>query len=209
LEVERRKVRELQDASRERDKEYQKLKTQYDRVKRKALLGPNVKAQDTPAGVNALGATGGSRIDRQDSDEQLRRQRIGVPLGANVINNFDIGAVAAEMEATAVQRTPIASRAGSGGHQNGWQQASFQRQPTQRRPFAPGDRSLAPSISDRSDSGNEVEAMVLGISGRARNGMGWTPQDAKVRSSNRGPVIAPPSASKRPSGGFRPGGMTR
>ncbi|KAL9712533.1 hypothetical protein Ac2012v2_003771 [Leucoagaricus gongylophorus] len=40
LEIERRKVRDLQDASRERDKEYQKLKIQHDKLRRKALLGP-------------------------------------------------------------------------------------------------------------------------------------------------------------------------
>uniref|UniRef100_A0A8H8CKS0 Uncharacterized protein n=1 Tax=Psilocybe cubensis TaxID=181762 RepID=A0A8H8CKS0_PSICU len=40
LELERRKVRELQDAARERDKEYAKLKAQLDKFKRKTLLGP-------------------------------------------------------------------------------------------------------------------------------------------------------------------------
>lgn len=61
LELERRKVREVHEASRERDKEYQKLKAniiitsrlhiarltkadlqaQHDKIKRKALLGPD------------------------------------------------------------------------------------------------------------------------------------------------------------------------
>ncbi|KAJ7057128.1 hypothetical protein C8F01DRAFT_992082, partial [Mycena amicta] len=40
FELERRKVHDLQEASRERDKEYQKLKAQLDKIKRKALLTP-------------------------------------------------------------------------------------------------------------------------------------------------------------------------
>ncbi|TFK55867.1 hypothetical protein OE88DRAFT_668480 [Heliocybe sulcata] len=189
LELERRKVRDLQDASRERDKEYQKLKTQYDRVKRKALLGSSAAAQDMPAGMNTLGTVGGSGIDRRGSDELLGRQRFGGPLRTNMGTNVDIGAVAAGMEAAA--RTPIVNRTVSGGHQNGWQRPSYEGQPTQRRPFAPADRPLAPRTSNR-----------------VRTGMGWAPQDAKGRPSNRGPVIAPPSARKRPPGAFKPGGMT-
>ncbi|KAJ7781538.1 hypothetical protein B0H16DRAFT_1498731 [Mycena metata] len=50
LELERRKVRDLQDATRERDKEYQKLKTQHDKIKRKALLAPNAAATGVSSG---------------------------------------------------------------------------------------------------------------------------------------------------------------
>lgn len=210
--MERRKVRELQDASRERDKEYQKLKAQYDRVKRKALLAPNAIAPDVSSNVHGIGATGAAAIDRLGSEEQLRRQRAAAPLGVPAGN---ISAFVGGMEAAGVQRTPIVNRTTSasilGGHQaSGWQQqSSYQRLTTQRRPFAPNDRSLAPSISisDRSDSGNEVEAMVLGTSRHqnVRSGTPWA-NDNKARHPNR--VVAPPSA-KRSSGSFRPAGMVR
>ncbi|KAF9780288.1 hypothetical protein BJ322DRAFT_328887 [Thelephora terrestris] len=55
VELEKRKNRDLQETSRERDKEYQKLKTQYDRMKRKALLGTNNFNQDPPE-LNPSGA---------------------------------------------------------------------------------------------------------------------------------------------------------
>ncbi|KZS98058.1 hypothetical protein SISNIDRAFT_547067 [Sistotremastrum niveocremeum HHB9708] len=41
LENERRRNREYQEALRDKDKEYQKLKNQHDKIKRKALLGPS------------------------------------------------------------------------------------------------------------------------------------------------------------------------
>jgi len=54
LDLERRRNRDLQETSRERDKEYQKLKAQYDKLKRRALLAPTVGANQP--GINLAGA---------------------------------------------------------------------------------------------------------------------------------------------------------
>ncbi|KAF8076102.1 hypothetical protein FPV67DRAFT_1444846 [Lyophyllum atratum] len=57
LELERRKVRELQDASKDREKEYQKLKLLHDKFKRKALLAPHPAGNDGRAGFGAVQRT--------------------------------------------------------------------------------------------------------------------------------------------------------
>ncbi|CAE6358978.1 unnamed protein product [Rhizoctonia solani] len=44
LEVERRKCRDLAESTREKDKEYQKLKSQYDALKRRTILAPDTLA---------------------------------------------------------------------------------------------------------------------------------------------------------------------
>lgn len=102
MELERRKNRDLQDATRERDKEYQKLKVnsiyevtgvtdvvpkpllqvQYDKIKRKALLAPNVGGQD---GNRLFGAP---LNNHQNNDQQARAQQA---FGINSGNIMDIG----------------------------------------------------------------------------------------------------------------------
>ncbi|KAH0839722.1 hypothetical protein J3R83DRAFT_660 [Lanmaoa asiatica] len=85
LELERRRVHELQDTSREREKEYQKLKAQLDRVKRRALLGPDASCIIQPP-VHGFGHSHRSLDDHP-------RQPVG---------EVDIGAVVGGMEAIGV-----------------------------------------------------------------------------------------------------------
>ncbi|KIL00015.1 hypothetical protein PAXRUDRAFT_130836, partial [Paxillus rubicundulus Ve08.2h10] len=161
LELERRKVRELQDASREREKEYQKLKAQHDKVKRKALLAP-----DAPRAV-ALPGHGINPFHRALSNQ------------TRTAGEVDIGGVVGGMEAIGIQRTPLVNRTmlGSFGMQQGHPRshAPQSNPPTrtasvQRHPLNTGDRSFrANSISDRSDSANEVENILLPQSVRGRH----------------------------------------
>ncbi|KIK44477.1 hypothetical protein CY34DRAFT_625023 [Suillus luteus UH-Slu-Lm8-n1] len=83
MELERRKVHELQDSSKEREKEYQKLKAQYDKAKRKALLAPNT----APSGQ---GGGGVNMFDRPQDDHN--KGRAGVDIGA-MIGGMDANGV--------------------------------------------------------------------------------------------------------------------
>ncbi|KAI0733235.1 hypothetical protein BC629DRAFT_1446730 [Irpex lacteus] len=99
LETERRKTATLQEAVRERDKEYQKLKAQHDKTKRKAILAP-----ENPQVTPTL-ATG--------------------------------------------RAVPQAQAQGTG----------FDRHPFNSNAHNPPFRS-ATTVSDQSDSGNEVEMLI-------------------------------------------------
>ncbi|KAL5508017.1 hypothetical protein ACEPAH_5635 [Sanghuangporus vaninii] len=138
LEIERRKMREMQDAARERDKEYQKLKNHYDKIKRKALLAPNSLAND-----------GFAMPGPASSENQMNMER-PMNKGRNMFANpGGINAVVGGMEANGIQRTPL--RSGMGGigvHQNDWQ-------PLNRHD---GATFRAPSASDQ--SADEVENIL-------------------------------------------------
>ncbi|KAF8559073.1 hypothetical protein OG21DRAFT_875703 [Imleria badia] len=153
LELERRRVHELQDTSREREKEYQKLKAQLDRVKRRALLGPDASCTAQPP----MHGFGHRSLDNQP------RQAVG---------DVDIGAVVGGMDAIGIQRTPLVNRVTKGNigvqqGRTGLQVASHssahsRAASTHRHPLNTGDRSfMANSISDRSDSAHEVEHLLL------------------------------------------------
>ncbi|KAG5646471.1 hypothetical protein DXG03_003521 [Asterophora parasitica] len=107
LELERRKTRELQDASRDREKEYQKLKVRqirissptdlinyndrqlaHDKFKRRALLAPH------PAGA---GHEGLSSFGHTNDDQQQQKQQrpLGMHMGNTTVN---LGAVVGGME---------------------------------------------------------------------------------------------------------------
>ncbi|KAG0705412.1 hypothetical protein DFH29DRAFT_1067404 [Suillus ampliporus] len=152
MELERRKVHELQDSSREREKEYQKLKAQYDKAKRKSLLAPS-------AGLPGQGVGGVNVFDRPLQDDH-NKGRAGV----------DIGAVIGGMDANGIQRTPLVNRTMAGpfgpNQSAAWPQASRPQQRTnvQRRPFSLGNNDnpyRTNSISERSNSANEVENMLI------------------------------------------------
>ncbi|CAK5262950.1 unnamed protein product [Mycena citricolor] len=204
LELERRKVRDLQEAARERDKEYQKLKVlvavesksnsantgmqaQHDKIKRKALLAPGAGPQMSP------------------NEEQLKLKAFG-----------DGGMVS--------QRTPLVTRSGASWGQGHQQQQGLQvprsarRVQTHRQPFAAGDRVHASNqsysnASDRSTSSNEVENMLLtSNAARASANHGWqtAPSVSRMKTVPRA-VFAPPGApvQQRMSGNFRAAGMQR
>ncbi|KAI0787101.1 hypothetical protein BC629DRAFT_1440299 [Irpex lacteus] len=81
LETERRKSATLQEAVRERDKEYQKLKAQHDKIKRKAILAP-----ENPPATPAL-ATG-----RAVPQAQASAAGTGIDVGA-VVGNMEANGV--------------------------------------------------------------------------------------------------------------------
>ncbi|KAJ8086312.1 hypothetical protein PM082_005135 [Marasmius tenuissimus] len=178
LEVEKRKVRDLQEANREAEKEYQKLKLQHDKIKRKTVLAPSL-ATNVNNGTN----------------EEPRLMKTFPPGAANAV---DIGAVVGGMEANGIQRTPLVNRTGTfpgfqrgsrsssngSGEGQGWaqppavnavahQQSAHpqqrgwgrgtirqQQQPNRRTSLAV-DSTRAGYISDRSDSANEVENLLI------------------------------------------------
>ncbi|PBK69801.1 hypothetical protein ARMSODRAFT_147300 [Armillaria solidipes] len=89
VELERRKVRELQEASRDRDREYQKLKAQHDKMKRKVLLAPNLSGQQ-PSGNETLNLSSSSFPGQ------------GEPNPRQPLRAFGVGAVVDGMEANGV-----------------------------------------------------------------------------------------------------------
>ncbi|EGO27335.1 hypothetical protein SERLADRAFT_406467 [Serpula lacrymans var. lacrymans S7.9] len=198
LELERRKVHELQEVSRERDKEYQKLKVyrqhisilltkaQHDKIKRKALLGPSGQNLQSSFGYNAS-----NTFERSISDDQNK-----VRSGQNA--NISIGAVVGGMEANGIQRTPLVHRHSTGGpfapsHNAAWaqpQQVQMRNQ-HQRQPFGLADQPYhTNSVSDRSESANEVENMLMSRGrptsmvqpdNRHQNATAWASSSSKPR----------------------------
>ncbi|TFY80277.1 hypothetical protein EWM64_g3732 [Hericium alpestre] len=200
LELERRKVRDLQEGSREREKEYQKLKVQHDKIKRKALLQPD------PIGNAGFAFNPSANMDRMHADEHASRNR--ATFGGNCTNNVDIGAVVGGMEANG--RTPIVNRTGASfvPQAQNWNQAQERNAP-QRQHFSAGDRSFRTNtISERSDSAQEVENL-LGSSSRphrrtsaSHHQAAWSGNHANKPNQR---IFAP--TSRRASGGFKPAGM--
>ncbi|KAG5352532.1 hypothetical protein C0989_001845 [Termitomyces sp. Mn162] len=195
LELERRKIHELQDTSRDREKEYQKLKLQLDKFKRKALLSSH--PNDNLPGFNP------------NTHEDQPRQQPPRPFGMGITGNANLGAVVGGMEASGVcalspylqplihhelcvnqiQRTPLVNRTMSFAAQapvnTTWGQQQTQhghiRNRSHRQPFAaPTERSYR-STTDHSDSANEVENILITNQGANRGQAhysGWssTPQ---------------------------------
>ncbi|KAF5393729.1 hypothetical protein D9757_000258 [Collybiopsis confluens] len=217
LEVERRKVRDLQDSMREREKEYQKLKAQHDKIKRKALLGPNLGSNDP---------TFNAPINPPMENPRSGLRNFGIGSGHNV----DFGAVVGGMEAHGIQRTPIVNRAsdfpnGQSDSWNGYAPAPVQVQHrpvrvggTHRQPLtmavSGSDRSYTGGyISDRSESANEVENLLVGggqrptrmpaTTGAWHAGPRAMHTTSRIRPTQR--VFAHSNSTiKRTSGAFRP-----
>ncbi|KAK0206788.1 hypothetical protein DFS33DRAFT_619527 [Desarmillaria ectypa] len=175
VELERRKVRELQEASRDRDREYQKLKAQHDKMKRKVLLAPNLTGQQ-PSGNEALNM--GSSSFPEQGDPNPRQ-----PLRA-----FRVGAVVGSMEANG--RTPLVNHGVQGGGfvrngNDGWVQSggAGQRMPHRQQLLvaqAQQYQQTSGSMSERSDTSSLYEMENLlgmggnGSGGKRRNtGPGW------------------------------------
>ena len=129
LELERRKAAGLQDSLKDRDKEYQKLKVhrtappplpqrpdaatgdaqaQYDKIKRKALLGPNVVGGENapvPGGATDAHLRVG---ERHVLGDQANKLRPGALFGPG-LGGVDVGAVVGDMEAHGVSLPPSLS----------------------------------------------------------------------------------------------------
>ncbi|ESK93774.1 e3 ubiquitin-protein ligase ccnb1ip1 [Moniliophthora roreri MCA 2997] len=216
LENEKRKVRDLQEANKEQEKEYQKLKVQHDKMKRKTVLAPSLASVNAPA--------------NQVSLEESRNLRA---FTANMANTVDIGAVVGGMEANGIQRTPIVNRTGTypgpqrrSSGEGGWTQSGpvgphVGQQRVFGRPGFPPKRTVVDQsnrsgyTSDHSDSANEVENLLVGSGGahysnRVSSTSGW--QASSVQRQR--PVAAQPQRvfanhpAKRASGTFRPAVIT-
>ncbi|KAG8818679.1 hypothetical protein FRC19_010402 [Serendipita sp. 401] len=105
LELERRKNREQQDQLRDKDKEYGRLKGQYDQLKRKVLLAPSTI-------TSAVAADNAAQLDdstRQDDISRSRHDAIGLAgfstLTVNdVVNGMEAGGLKRRAK---IQRTPL------------------------------------------------------------------------------------------------------
>ncbi|KAF8211419.1 hypothetical protein K438DRAFT_1752184 [Mycena galopus ATCC 62051] len=172
LELERRKVRDLQEAAREQDREYQKLKAWLLKL---ALLAPN-----------AVTGAGPSSAENNQQQNKLRA----------FSNPVNLGAVVGGMEASGIQRTPLVNRTSGAGfgapsHHNWGQhqpqqqqqqaqqhvQHSTRRTQSHRQPFAAqNDRGYQSGhTSDRSTgSSHEVENLLLGGQARPTPNQGWS-----------------------------------
>jgi len=206
VELEKRKNRDLQEASRERDKEYQKLKAQYDRMKRKALLGTNNFNQHPPPELNPPGAnlqTGSLGVENMGD-----RTRSFTTIGGGTGN---INSVVGDMEANKMQRTPLVSRVNNNAHigiqpVSAWAPRinstnnpnahphSHNHSSNNRQQF-PAPRSVNPprtnSISDGSDNGMGSHSRPSRLSTLTSHGS-WPTGGTNVQTR------------AKPSGRFRP-----
>ncbi|KAI6004064.1 hypothetical protein EDD15DRAFT_2458294 [Pisolithus albus] len=139
---------------------------QLDKVKRKALLGPDTTTRVVASAVNPPTRT-------PLNNTSVQRQ----PLG-------DVGAVMGGMQASGIQRTPFNNRTVPmefGGQPAYPWSSSRARAPPLAGPqrLNPADRSFREnSISDQSESANEVENLLLPNHNRGRSGLvpgpnGW------------------------------------
>ncbi|KAL0949878.1 hypothetical protein HGRIS_009911 [Hohenbuehelia grisea] len=205
LELERRKVRDLQEASRERDKEYQKLKAQFDKIKRKALLAPSGNTSAGNDGPLQFGGPAPHQTLDHHSHEQNAR-----PFGTNMVE-----AAIGDMHANGMQRTPLVDRPGGGTfvpqtaggqfvHRNtgqGWMPGTAQGQQTQRNK-APSQPQRMPfersgyrsGTASGSESTNEVENILMnGGNTAARREGGWNGPSVM----NQGQRLRQPSTAQR------------
>ncbi|KAF6762601.1 hypothetical protein DFP72DRAFT_1041175 [Ephemerocybe angulata] len=161
LEFERKKVRELQEASREQSKEYQKLKAQHDKIKRKALLGASVGG-NVQTNVGHPEASQGTGLTHLSEGFARNNARTFVSGGNNIGAGHNIGGM--------IQRTPIGP---TGNGPRGFQPqppgdlaAQRNRQvghSVHRQQFtaAPMTERSFPALSERSTSANEVENLLM------------------------------------------------
>ncbi|KAF7329939.1 hypothetical protein MKEN_00257800 [Mycena kentingensis (nom. inval.)] len=191
VELERRKVHDLQEAARERDKEYQKLKAQLDKIKRKALLAPQ-NASVSPR------------------DEQQQQQSAKTKLFSSNSHDGSGG-----FDST-IRNTPLVTRnTYNNSNQQQQHQQPVRRTQSHRQPFAAptggggGDRSF--HSRNNSTSSNEVENMLFsGAGARPAANHGWSTAPTPRRNANAPQVFAPTlHQQQRKPGGFRPAGPPR
>jgi len=147
LDVERLKQRELQANLLDKDKEYQKLKNHYDRIKRKALLGLGVVGNNENwTSANTLPPNFAASFNAPD----LQGVSTFIPPVRNRNHGSSLSQVVDGMEANG--RTPL--RAATGGMYNLPLANKWQAGPSQRQ------RMPGFNMSDRSDSVKEVEGLL-------------------------------------------------
>ncbi|KAH9943019.1 uncharacterized protein BXZ73DRAFT_74083 [Epithele typhae] len=236
LDGERRKANSLQESLKESEKEYHKLKTQYDKLKRKALLGGPVGggsgSKDGPVPLT------NQMLNIPSRQEDSARLRQGAAYGVGVPGRVDVGAVVGNMEAAGIQRTPIVNRtmpmlgvpqasgAASWRHPQPTQ-ARGRATTGQRQPFGAVDTSYRNSASttrsDHSDNTADIENLLTqparhGHRSASLNVPGSNPQwsgHAQAQRTSNSAAGAPrvrlsPSgnpASKRSGPKFKPAGF--
>ncbi|KAH8106168.1 hypothetical protein BXZ70DRAFT_420922 [Cristinia sonorae] len=150
FDLERRKTTSLQDSLKDREKEYQKLKVLYDKIKRKALLAPGNFGQNEP-------------FPPQVHHDVSDRHRTD-PQSMKIPNSVPVDVVVGDMNANGIQRTPIASRTMQPPNRLGRLPPHPQRhnhQSQKQQGYPPGMsehrsyRSFG-SISDRSEEENTL-----------------------------------------------------
>ncbi|KAG8690326.1 hypothetical protein FRC08_010564, partial [Ceratobasidium sp. 394] len=203
LELERRKTRDLMDAAREKDKEYQKLKTQFDNLKRKTILAPNTLA--TAAANEAA-----HQLNRNSPVDQQHNQRIG--------NMTDI---AGGMDANRVQRTPLRQAQVSNGFIQqparmgmsvGNQQFGLQRRATTTatsrafNPALPQQRAAVSLSGSEIDPEEDQVRFQRRAGGNGPSGFQSVTGGAFGKGRNAPRVTAQPTQARPGAGGFRPAG---
>jgi len=179
--LERRKNRDLLESSRERDKEYQKLKAQYDKLKRRALLAPTIGANQT--GINIAGGPDNMEMNGRTPMANRTAGQFGTPAGKPLWSSH------------------------SHPQQQQQQHALAQNPPPVRQPFVASDRSLHLSAaSQHSNSTQEVEEL-LGSQGRMQRKPSY--QGGWASTSQSQQRVFAPSTGRRASGVFKPGGRTK
>jgi hypothetical protein len=182
------------------------IKAQYDKIKRKALLAPNFGGPEMPAQQ----PDDGSHRTRPFGNNMGNSIDLGAVVGGMEANgvslpNFSSWGRPAHLH-DQIQRTPIVNRnaqsfpaqRGSGSSEN-WAQPLNRGpppparmrppQPLQRQPAGQADRSYrSGATSDRSDSANEVESLLVG-----------SYQPSRMNTGNGGWITAPPRPSQRGS----------
>ncbi|CCO27562.1 hypothetical protein RSOLAG1IB_05586 [Rhizoctonia solani AG-1 IB] len=205
LEVERRKCRDLAESSREKDKEYQKLKacrlvlqsvshsygqkqSQYDALKRRTILTPDTLAT---AAAN-------------EAAHQLAMNRTTSP--AEHQGTGGLRDIAGGMNANRVQRTPLrqAQAQLSGGgliHQptRAFSSASVGAGVPRRSATGAGSRAFQPNRTlSASISGSDTDT------GERRSVFQSVAAGAFAKARNAPRVIAQPTPARTGPGGFRP-----
>lgn len=196
LDLERRKNRDLQETSRERDKEYQKLKAQYDKLKRRALLAPTVGTNQP--GINLAGGP-----------ELHPGVGVGVGVGVSGMNTIQRPAAGIVNRTAGQFNTPgLWSQTLQQHQQPQPQQQHISPQnvpPPVRQPFIASERSL--DNSERSNTAQDVEEL-LGSQGRMQRRThyqgGWASSTNQAQQQQQRAFA--PSSGRRTSGTFRPGG---
>lgn len=181
LDLERRKNRDLMESSRERDKEYQKLKAQYDKLKRRALLAPTIGTNQP--GMNI---TGGPELQPGVNAMEMNGR---TPMANRSAGQFG---------------TPAGQPIWSSHSHQPQPQHGQQNPPPVRQPFVASDRSLHLSAaSQHSNSTQEVEEL-LGSQGRMQRKTNYQGGWASANQSQQ--RVFAPQATRRASGVFKPGG---
>lgn len=130
-------MRELQESSREKDKEYAKLKNQYDKIKRKALMNPSAIGGGGPAESVPVNPA---------------------PTYAQHQPTQNMGFMNAAVHATPARDHQAQAHAHARAN-NPWVNPNAVKNSAQRQPFGAG-KGFGTTLPDASASTEEVEALL-------------------------------------------------